>query len=294
MGRAARGSSWRTGVWFYFARVGKVHARYYTDPACPWSWALEPALKRLAVDFGDSVRITYVMGGLAREFDAVELVVGEWLNAADRSGMPVDPRVWLEGGLASSFPACLAVKAAAEQGDPGAYLRRLREGILCGRRKLDTTEALVEEARATGGIDIDRFRIDLRSNAIVELFGADLERAAAVPEEHHASGSRARLPTLEFAEADGGEPHFVSGLQPYEALRDAAAAAGADRTGAGPAPAIEEVLARLGPLATAEVAAICDLPGPRAAAELWRLAVEWRVRGERRLTGYLWSAASGG
>ena len=46
-----------------------LHVLYYTDPACPWSWAAEPALRRLQAEFGDDVRITYVMGGLAREFE---------------------------------------------------------------------------------------------------------------------------------------------------------------------------------------------------------------------------------
>jgi hypothetical protein len=36
---------------------------------------------------------------------------------------------------------------------------------------------------------------------------------------------------------------------------------------------------------------VCDLPGPRAAAELWRLALEWRVRPRRVLGGELWSPA---
>ena len=48
--------------------VGAVHVRYCTDPACPWSWAAEPAVRRLQVEFGDEVAVTYVMGGLAREF----------------------------------------------------------------------------------------------------------------------------------------------------------------------------------------------------------------------------------
>ena len=40
--------------------------RYYTDPACPASWAAEPALRRLMVEFGADLAITYVMGGLGR------------------------------------------------------------------------------------------------------------------------------------------------------------------------------------------------------------------------------------
>jgi hypothetical protein len=53
-------------------------------------------------------------------------------------------------------------------------------------------------------------------------------------------------------------------------------------------------LERFGRLATPEIASVCDLPGPRAQAELWRLATEWRVRPERFLTGELWELARGG
>ncbi len=35
--------------------------------------------------------------------------------AGDASGIPVDPRLWLEGPPSSPYPACIAVKAAAEQ-----------------------------------------------------------------------------------------------------------------------------------------------------------------------------------
>ena len=52
-----------------------------------------------------------------------------------------------------------------------------------------------------------------------------------------------------------------------------------------------DALRRFGTMATPEVAVVCDLPGPRAPAELWRLALEWRVRPERLGTGYLWSLA---
>ncbi len=47
--------------------MATIRAWVCTDPACPWSWAAEPALRRFPVDFAAEGPITYVMGGLARE-----------------------------------------------------------------------------------------------------------------------------------------------------------------------------------------------------------------------------------
>jgi predicted DsbA family dithiol-disulfide isomerase len=270
--------------------VAVVHADYFTDPACPGSWALEPALRKLEQELGESLTIAPVMSGLAREFGDPKALLGDLLTASDRSGMPVDPRLWLEASPRSSYPACIAVKAAGEQGNVAMYLRRLREGLMCRRRKLDTTDALLEEARAVPGLDIERLRVDLGSHAILEAFGADLERAGAVAQAHHAPGSqRVKLPSLEFRDQHGAV-HGVYGCADYRLLRSAAIDAGAQPSSA-PPPSVEEALRRYGSLATAEVAAVCDLPGPRAPAELWRLATEWRVRPERVGSGELWSLA---
>jgi len=190
--------------------------------------------------------------------------------------MPVDPRLWLEGGPATSYPACLAVKAAAEQGDPGPYLRGLREGFAFRRRRLDHAEAFEGVARELGALDLERFRIDMGSHAIMEAFGADLERAREV-----------ELPTIVFRGEDGAE-HSVTGAQAYDAYREAARAAGAVPADA-PRPTVEEALRRFGTMAAVEVAAVCDLAGPAAPAELWRLAGEWKARPERTLSAEIWS-----
>lgn len=236
--------------------------------------------------------MTYVMCGMAREVGDARHLVAEMLDASEASGMPVDPRVWLADPPRSSHPACLAVEAAAEQGDPAPYLRRLREGLQCRRCKLDTADALIAEAREVPGLDVDRLRLGLASHGVLEAFAADLDRCAAVSPEHHSEGSdRVKLPSLEFRGADG-VVHGVYGPSDYGSLREAAVAAGAVAAGPGGAPvSVEDALRRFGSMATAEVAAVCDLPGPRAPAELWRLALEWRVRAERLGTGYLWSFA---
>jgi predicted DsbA family dithiol-disulfide isomerase len=240
-----------------------VRLTYYTDPACPWSWAAEPALRRLQMEFGEDIRITYVMAGMEREVgDPLQLLEGS-LDAAAWSGMPVDPRIWLQRPPRSTYPACQAVKAASEQGLDGPYLRVLREAIMCRRRPMDTPDALVDAAGSVEGLDVSRFEIDLRSHAIVEAFGADLER------------SRGReLPVFVLE----GEGHEVSGRVAPDALAPARSRPVAD------------VLARLGTAAAAEVAACCDLPLARAQAELWQLASQWRARPEPvGGLGELWS-----
>jgi predicted DsbA family dithiol-disulfide isomerase len=269
--------------------VGAVHVTYYTDPACPWSWGAEPGLRRLQVEFGDCISITYVMGGLAREFRKPVETMRHVLDAAAASAMPIDPRLWLEVPPRSSYPACQAVKAAAEQRLDGPYLRVVREGLMVERRALDTADALIDAARGTPDLDVERFSIDLRSHAIAEAFAADLDRArAAAPHTHTDDRRRVPFPSFEFR-AEDGAVHGVYDSGDVDELRTAALAAGAEAAGA--LPGVEQALRRFGRLATPEVAAACDLPGPRAAAELWRLASEWRVRAERVLTGELWAPA---
>lgn len=237
------------------------------------------------VEFGESLSWTYVMGGLARDYTdrgthggnggVYPGLITHWLDIADQSGMPLDPRLWTEGPISSSYPACMAVKAAAEQGDPGPYLRALREGLMCFRRKLDGVEPFVEEARAVG-LAVDRFRVDVGSNAIVEAFGGDLEAFRA---------TGLSLPSLAF-----GSEAVVSGFADYGSYEEAARKAGAAPTGS-PPPDPLSALRRFGRMATREVEEVCGLRGPRATAELWRLASEWEVKPIRVLTGHLWELA---
>jgi predicted DsbA family dithiol-disulfide isomerase len=272
--------------------IAPVHTLYYTDPACPWSWAFEPSFRRLLWEFGDRLQIDYVMAGMRRELEDGTQLALQALEASARSAMPVDARLWLDHPPTSSHSADIAVKAAADQGLAEPYLRRLREGFFCRRRRLDNADALLEEARAVPGLNLERFRIDLRSHATLEAFGADLERAQSVGPEHWAQGSdRVILPSLEFHGPDEAI-HGVYGYTDFEAVRSAAVQAGAGDPA--PPPEIQQALARFGSMATVEVTAVCRLPGPRAPAELWRLASEWRVSSEPVMASELWSLASSG
>ena len=97
-------------------------------------------------------------------------------------------------------------------------------------------------ARAVAGLDVARFEIDLRSHAIVEAFGADLERARAAGRE----GER-RVPFPTFAvRGENGEERWAYDETDASALRALALAAGATP---GPLPAAEAAVRRFGRLA---------------------------------------------
>jgi protein-disulfide isomerase-like protein with CxxC motif len=278
-----------------------VRVTYITDPACAASWGVEPMVRRLMAEFGDQLRFRFVMGGLAREWgpgDHPDMIV-TWLDWADRSRMPFDPLIWRDAPLRSSYPASMAMKAAADQSpeDGGyAYLRALREGIFCFRRKLDTTDALVELAGQVG-LDVKRFRLDLASSTAVESFGADLDIARDVPDEARAGGAvvttagteRVPFPSIVFTGVEGAH-HGVYGPAEYADYRAAAEAAGAVPIAGGKLDAVD-ALRRFGRMATREVEEVCGLRGPRAEGELWQLALDFEVKPTRVLTGWLWELA---
>jgi putative protein-disulfide isomerase len=86
-----------------------VEVRYFSDPACTWSWAAEPALRKIIFEFDGELDFVWAMGGLARRFgsayrdseagvgtgpDCFADLMSHWLNVAGRTGMPCDPRLW--------------------------------------------------------------------------------------------------------------------------------------------------------------------------------------------------------
>lgn len=287
-----------------------VEVRYYSDPACTWSWAAEPTLRRLTFEFEGELDFVWAMGGLARHFgstyrdtegrigsgpDCYADLMSHWLNVAGRTGMPCDPRLWTEAPISSTFPVCIAVEAAAEQGWEAAYgyLRRVREGLLCFRRALDKRDVLVDEA-GPAGLDVARFTSALDSDRPVEAFEAHMAEARHVPDEAREMGKtsvtegheRLSFPSAIFIGSDG-ERHGVWGYQPAEAYRKAALAAGASQVNEGPLPVLDAA-ARFGRLAIPEVEVLAETEPLETRATLWRQAEQGNLHPLPALTGTLW------
>ena len=161
------------------------------------------------------------------------------------------------------------------------------------RKKLDHAEALIGEAGAAG-LDVDRFRIDLASNAITEAFAADLDDVRNPSTEARAAGKvsetegreRFSLPSAVFR-GEGGAEEAVYGASPYNAYREAALEAGAQPIRAEPAEPLQAIGA-FGRCATRELEELAARPRPVLEAELWSLARDWRLRPVGVLGGTFW------
>jgi putative protein-disulfide isomerase len=278
-----------------------VQLRFYTDPACPWSWAAEPALRRLMWEFEDELEFVWVMGGLTRSYEHANLfdVTTQWLEDAAAGGMPCDPRLWTKNPLDSTYPACRAAKAAAEQGPEAAYryLRTLREGIMCELRKLDDDESLIEAA-GRAGLDSEGFEADLRLPASEEAVEADLAEVRDPPQEardadaiHTDKKGRERIsfPSALFIGDDGRKRAWGGDPVDVGKMRDAALATGAKQRNEGALEPLDAI-GRFGRCATRELEVLTATPLPALEAELWELARDGKLEPVRVLIGTLWVA----
>jgi len=205
-----------------------VHITYYTDPLCSWSWAFEPVWRRLRYEYGGPVAWRYVMGGMIPDWKTFSDPLNDvgrpsqmaphWYHVSQASGQPIDVRIWHDDPPDSSFPACLAVKAAERQGSAAseATLRALREAAMRNCRNIarrETLRELTRELDAKDLLDADRFEEDYCGGEAEAAFREDLKDA-----RYQRIG---RFPTLVLAPSTGGRAIKIVGYRPYDVMRRA-------------------------------------------------------------------------
>ncbi|PZR22822.1 MAG: dithiol-disulfide isomerase [Flavobacterium psychrophilum] len=188
---------------------------YYTDPICSSCWGIEPQLRKLKLEYGEYFEIDYRMGGLLPDWSynsgsisKPSDVAHHWDEASLYYQMPIDGDVWLEDPLDSSYPSCIAMKAAQMQ-DPVkaiAFMRILREGLYLDKKNIAKWENIAPAAKEAG-LDVVKLKQDYDGGA-KELFQKDLELARRM-------GVRG-FPTLFFSDGTVNQL-TVYGSKPYDA-----------------------------------------------------------------------------
>lgn len=206
-----------------------IEIEYFTDPLCCWSWGFEPQLRRLRFGFAGRIawrlRMAGMIGSWERFDDPINSVhrpaqMGPlWIQAGTVTGMPTDPILWVEDPPASSWPACLAVRAAGLQSPAAAdlVLRRIREAAMMEGRNVAREEVLVEIAREVSDrrpdlFDADRFRAAFAEREARGAFEEDMREARVQ--------WVARYPCLVLRRS-GAPPETLVGWRPYGPLLDA-------------------------------------------------------------------------
>lgn len=192
---------------------------YYTDPICSSCWGIEPQLRKLKLEYGDYFEIDYRMGGLLPDWSynsggisKPSDVAHHWDEASLYYEMPIDGDVWLEDPLDSSYPSCIAMKAAQIQSKEKAvkFMRILREKLYLEKKNVAKWENISEVAKLAN-LDLEKLKKDYDGDA-KKLFEDDLKLGKTL-------GVRG-FPTLFFADGNNNQL-TVYGSKPYSSYKNA-------------------------------------------------------------------------
>lgn len=191
----------------------KIKVIYFTDPICSSCWGIEPQLRKLKLEYGNSIEIEYRMGGLLPDWSynsggisKPSDVAHHWDEASAYYDMPIDGNVWIEDPLHSSYPPSIAFKAAQMQDNEKAilFLREIREMVFLQKKNIAKWEHIATAAQKTG-LNIEQLKVDFESKAKT-LFEEDLKLTRAF-------GVRG-FPTMFFLD-NSGNKEIVNGSKPY-------------------------------------------------------------------------------
>ncbi|CAN5248000.1 hypothetical protein BH20ACT16_BH20ACT16_02750 [soil metagenome] len=261
----------------------------FTDPGCPWAWSAEPFRRRLQWLYGDKIDWSHRMVVLAddpQEFLDKGITPEKLARGATKisreHGMPIDTTV--RPRMHATAPACRAVVAARLHAPEAeiALLRAFRVHHFAGA--LLDEPATLEGAAADAGLDADALRSWMEDPNVEAALDADRAAArepipaARVLDEKLANwsgGRRYTCPSYEIVRRSDSVRLAVPGFQPFAAYDVVLAnlVPGSERRE--PPSSVLDVLewARE-PLATREVAVVCDIGHDEARERLGRVAVE--------------------
>jgi putative protein-disulfide isomerase len=140
-----------------------------------------------------------------------------WMEASHITGMPIESAIWIQNPPLSSYPACIAVKAAGMQSFEAGeiYLRLVREAIMIYKQNISEVSVLLNIAKdittlMQSSFDFVQFKHDLHSEEALEAFRKDVAEVQAK--------QITRFPTL-LIRKQGGPSLIMTGYRPFKAIR---------------------------------------------------------------------------
>lgn len=276
----------------------------FTDAGCPWAWSAEPFRRHLTWRYGDGLEWVTRQVVLAEDpayYDdrgvTPEKVSRGLAKIAEEHGMPMDTTV--RPRSQATLPSCRAVVAARLHGAPGdvdALLRALRIAYFANEGLLDEQDT-IDAAAGRAGVDAGSLRKWAQSEDVEQELRADMAAArdpspAALAQKDRLAewegGWRYTCPSYEFAAVEGDQRISEPGFQPFIAYEAASATLAPEAEQRGTPGSVEELLSWAGePLATQEVAQVCEISAAEARQQLGHVADERHIGADG-----LWSLRS--
>ncbi|MDX5473933.1 MAG: DsbA family protein [Bacillaceae bacterium] len=248
----------------------------FIDPLCPECWALEPALKKLQMEYGQYFTIKHVVTGrlanvnLSKKHHAASMAQ-VWETTANRSGMSCDGTIWMEKPIESPYIASVAIKAAELQGRRAGikFLRKLQELLFLEKQDITDESVLIECAKSVN-LDIEEFSKDLESESATKALQCDIK----ITNEMDVSEIPALVFFNENIEVEGIK---VSGFHSYdvyvEILQDMIGAT----LNPAPLPSLEQFLQQFTFVATKEIAVVYNTSEQSVDREMKKLLIQQKV-----------------
>ena len=264
-----------------------VKAIYFTDPICSSCWGIEPQLRKLKLEYGDSVEFEYRMGGLLPDWNynsggisKPSDVARHWDHVSHYYDMPIDGDVWLENPLDSSYPPSIAFKAAQMQDDHKAveFLRAMREMVFMQKKNITKWEHLTQAAERAG-LNVEQLKTDFEDKA-KKLFKEDLKLAKQL-------GVKG-FPTILFINKSGN-PEIVYGSKPYEFYEAAILKINSSATKSGYQKNWEVLFQKYHSLTAKEFSTLSGIPKDQAEKLLNRLFDEGALEKLTIKNGSMWT-----
>lgn len=264
----------------------------FTDPGCPWAYSAEPFRRRLRWLYGDAIDWSTRMVVLSEDpQDYVdkgftpEKQSGALAKIARDHGMPIDTGV--RPRMVATAPACRAIVATRlhAPGAEEAILRAFRVRAMSG--ELLDEESTLRGAAADAGLDADELerwaaedRVETAMREDMAIAREPMPAARALDEKlaNWSGGRRYTCPSYEIVRRSDGARIAVPGFQPFAAYDVVLAnlVPGTDRREP-PQSALEVLEWAREPLASREVAVVCDIDHAQAREALGHVADERHV-----------------
>ena len=180
---------------------------YVHDPMCSWCWALAPTLKQLQARMPEGVEFRRLLGGLAPDTDEPmsdelrEMVQGSWRRILQHvPETELNFAFWTDCvPRRSTYPSCRAVIAAREQG--AAFEVPMNTAIQRAyytQARNPSDESTLVELAGEIGLDVERFREALGSEAVHQALEAEIAQAREMDVES--------FPAIVFEDRKGVRP----------------------------------------------------------------------------------------